>query len=249
LLDELGSATDFTDLYSGYHQIRVTPNDTHKIAFQTINGHYEFLVMSLGLTNAPCTFQAAMNNLLRPYLRQFFLVFFYDILIYSPTLQDHITHLQIILDLLETKQLFVKLTKCSFATNHVNYLGHVISLSGVAPDPEKVIVIHNWPQPQSLAELRGFLGLTGFYRKFVHHYATLVAPLTDLLHNQKFMWPVTADTTFTEFKLQIAKVPTLHLPDFSQHFVVETNASTVVVGAVLSQNNHPLSFFSKKMCP
>ena len=144
LLDELGSATVFTklDLYAGYHQIRVTPKDTHKTAFRTTDGHYEFLVMPFGLTNAPSTFQAAMNDLLRPYLRRFVLVFFYDILIYSPTLQDHITHLQIILDLLDTKQFFVKLTKCSFATTQVHYLGHIISLGGVSPDPEKVTSIY-----------------------------------------------------------------------------------------------------------
>jgi len=123
-----------------------------------------------------------MNVLLRPYLRQFALVFFDDILVHNLNFQDHITHLQIILALLKTKNVFAKLSKCSFATTQVSYLGHLISPKGVAPDPHKVATIQNWPQPCSLTDLCGFLGLTGFYRKFVHHYATLVGPLTNLLH-------------------------------------------------------------------
>jgi len=199
LLDELGSATVFVkiDLYSKYHQIRLIPQDTHKSAFRTIDGHYEFLVMPFGLTNAPSTFQAAMNDLLKPYLQRFVIVFFDDILIYSPNLQEHVVHLKIILEVLHTKKFFAKLSKCSFDTSKVNYLGHIISAKGVAPDPEKVIVIHNWPHPCSLTELRDFLGLTGFYRKFVYHYATLAAPLTDLLHNKKFTWSVLAQEAFT----------------------------------------------------
>ena len=119
LLDELGSTIVFTkiDLYSEYHQIRLIPQDTYKSAFRTIDGHYEFLVMPFGLTNAPSTFQAAMNDLLRPYLWRFVIVFFDDILIYSPSLQEHIVHLKIILEVLHTKNFFAKLSRCSFATS------------------------------------------------------------------------------------------------------------------------------------
>jgi len=256
LLDELGSATIFTkiDLYSGYHQIRLNPNDTHKTAFRTINEHYEFLVMPFGLTNAPSTFQAAMNDLLWPFLRRFVLVFFYDILIYSPTLQDYLLHLELILKLLQTHLFFAKLSECSFATSKVSYLGHIISQAGVTPDPEKIKAITEWSQPRSLTTLRAFLGLTvlgltEFYRKFVRDYATLAAPLTDLLHCQKFTWPNTAQQAFTTVKAEIAKVPNLHLPNLTQPFVVDTDASAVAVGAVLNQASHPIAFFSKKMCP
>ena len=223
LLDELGSTIVFTkiDLYSGYHQIHLTPIDTHKTAFRTMDGHYEFLVMPFGLTNAPSTFQAAMNDLLRPYLRRFVLVFFDDILVYSPTLQDHLTHLELILQLLAQHHFFAKLSKCSFATTQVSYLGHLISSIGVTPDPDKIQAITSWPQPRSLTDLRAFLGLTGFYRKFVHHYATLVSPLTDLLQHKQFTWTSAAQEAFQILQAHMAKIPTLRLPDFQQPFTVE----------------------------
>ncbi|XP_058788145.1 uncharacterized protein LOC131662390 [Vicia villosa] len=250
LFDELGSASWFTkiDLRSGYHQIRVNPDDTHKTAFRTFDGHYEFLVMPFGLTNAPSTFQSAMNDLLRPYLRRFVLVFFDDILIYSSSLSDHVTHLQLILDLLSTNQFFAKLSKCVFAVPSVDYLGHIISSHGVTPDPSIIQAVLDWPKPRSLTTLRGFLGLTGFYRRFVRHYASHAAPLTDLLRFTKFKWSPEADTAFTTLKKKMTETPVLALPDFSKLFVLETDASAVAIGAVLSQDNHPLAFFSKKMC-
>ncbi|XP_058777144.1 uncharacterized protein LOC131651501 [Vicia villosa] len=250
LFDELGSASLFTkiDLRSGYHQIRVTPEDTHKTAFRTFDGHYEFLVMPFGLTNAPSSFQAAMNDLLRPYLRRFVLVFFDDILIYSSCLADHVHHLTLILTLLSTNQFFAKLSKCVFAVSKVDYLGHIISANGVTPDPSKIQAVLDWPRPRSLTTLRGFLGLTGFYRRFVRHYASHAAPLTDLLRFTKFTWSTTADTDFTTLKKKMTETPVLALPDFSKTFILETDASAVAIGAVLSQDNHPLAFFSKKMC-
>lgn len=251
LLDELGEATIFTkiDLRSGYHQIRVASEDTHKTAFRTFDGHYEFLVMPFGLSNAPSTFQSAMNDFLHPYLRRFVLVFFDDILIFSRCLTDHLLHLKLVLDLLQLHNYVAKLSKCVFAVSKVNYLGHVISAQGVTPDPEKIQAILDWPEPRSLTALRGFLGLTGFYRRFLRHYATLAAPLTDLLRSTNFVWNTAASSAFTELKNKITSVPVLTLPDFSQVFVVETDASAVAIGAVLSQGGHPLAFFSKKMCP
>jgi hypothetical protein len=250
LLDELGTATVFTkiDLRSGYHQIRVMPNDTHKMAFRTFDGHYEFLVMTFGLSNAPSTFQSAMNDLFRPFLRKFVLVFFYDILIFSNSLSDHVSHLQQVLQLLHDNQFFAKLSKCVFAVPQVEYLGHVISVDGVKPDLEKISAILNWSVPHSLTALRGFLGLTGFYRRFVRNYATLAAPLTDFLKDKKFTWNIQAEKSFTTLKTAMTTTPVMTLPDFMKTFTIDTDASVVAIGAVLSQDGHPLAFFSRKMC-
>ncbi|XP_058766610.1 uncharacterized protein LOC131640216 [Vicia villosa] len=251
LLDELGNETIFTkiNLRLGYHQIRVATEDTHKTAFRTFDGHYEFLVMPFGLTNAPSTFQSAMNELLRPYLRKFVLVFFDDILIFSSSLSDHLVHLDIIFNALKSNSFVAKFSKCVFAVDKVHYLGHVISAGNVAADPEKIQAILDWPVPRSLTALRGFLGLTGFYRRFVRHYATLAAPLTDLLRSTTFSWSTEASLAFTELKHKMTDMPVLALPDFTKSFIIETDASGVTIGAVLSQGGHPLAFFSKKMCP
>lgn len=250
LLDELGNAQYFTklDLRSGYHQICVASEDTHKTTFRTFDGHYEFLVMPFGLTSAPSTFQSAMNDLLRPYLRKFVLVFFDDILISSANFIDHLTHLQVVFGQLKSHAFVVKLTKCVFAVKHVHYLGHVISVGGVPPDPEKVQAMLDWPTPRSLMALRGFLGLTDFYRCFVKKYATLAAPLPDLLRSTKFQWSTEAAATFIELK-KMTDMSVLALLDFTKQFIIETDASSVVIGAVLSQDGHPIAFFSKKMCP
>lgn len=251
LLDELANAkfSSKLDLRSGYHQIRVHPTDTPKTAFRTCDGHYEFMVLPFGLTNAPSTFQAAMNDLLRPYLRKFVLVFFDDILIYNSTYVDHLSHLHTVLNLLVTNQFFAKLSKCVFAVSSVHYLGHIISDGTMAPDPSKVAAIKEWPMPRSLSQLRGFLGLTGFYRRFVRNYATLATPLTDLLRQNKFTWNDSAAKAFTELQNHIGADSFLHLPDLSMPFQIETDASAVAIGAVLQQAGKPLAFFSKQLCP
>jgi hypothetical protein len=163
MVDELHGAKFFTklDLQFGYHQVRMRPEDVHKTAFRTHDGLYEFLVMAFGLCNAPVTFQALMNDVLRPFLCHFVLVFFDDILIYSKTWADHLHHLRTVLDELRRHQLFVKRNKCSFGASSVAYLGHVISTAGVAMDPAKVQAIHDWLAPRSAWAVWGFLGLTG----------------------------------------------------------------------------------------
>ena len=251
LFDELGNARFFTnlDLRSGYHQIRMQKEDTYKTAFRTHDGHFEFLVMPFGLTNAPSTFQAVMNHIFAPYLRCFVIVFFDDILIYSPSLEEHISHLQTVFDTLINHNFFLKREKCMFCRESVEYLGHFVSQGQLRADPAKLTAMLDWPTPTSVKQLRGFLGLTGYYRRFIRSYATLAAPLTDLLKLNSFQWSSEANEAFQQLKATMTSPPILRLPDFTEVFIVETDASGEGIGAVLMQQGHPIAFFSKKLGP
>jgi hypothetical protein len=188
VVDELHGARFFSklDLRSGYHLVRVHTDDIAKTTFRTHHGHYEFLVMPFGLSNAPATFQALMNDVLRPYLRRFVLVFFDDILIYSTSWAEHLQHVNIVLESLRAHHLHLKRSKCSFRATSVAYLGHIISEGGVAIDANKVATVASWPLPRSARGLRGFLGLAGYYRKFIKDFGLIVAPLARLLRRDAF---------------------------------------------------------------
>lgn len=220
-LDELTHASWFTslDLLAGFHQIRMKDGDEYKIAFQTHHGHYEFRVMAFGLTGAPGTFQYAMNTTLAPYLRKIVLVFFYDILIYSPMFEQHVEHIRLVFELLQADQWKIKLSKCSFSQRQVAYLGHVISGSGVATDPSKITAIQDWPIPLNQRELYGFLGLAGYYRKFVRYFGIITKPLTSLLKKHSlFVWTAAHDNAFQALKMALCTAPVLALPGFSKPF-------------------------------
>ena len=169
MLDRLGKAKYFTklDLRSGYHQIRVAEEDIYKTAFSTRYGHYEFLVMPFGLTNAPATFQTLMNDIFRPFLDRFVMVYLDDILIYSDSPEEHAEHIRKVLDLLRKNKLYCKESKCEFFKTEVAFLGHVISGEGVKADPRKVQAVVDWPQPENVKQVRSFLGLANYYRRYV----------------------------------------------------------------------------------
>jgi hypothetical protein len=175
------------------------------------------------------------------------LVFFDDILVYNNNLSDHLLHLQQVLEVLQSNQLYAKRSKCQFGVPKIAYLRHLISCHGVRADPSKLAAMDNWPIPHNIKSLRGFLGLTGYYRKFVQGYSALTTPLTTLLNKNAFVWTPVATEAFTQLKAFITSPPVLHLPDFTKDLISECDASGSGLGVALMQEGHPIAFFSQAL--
>lgn len=203
--------------------------------------------MPFGLTNAPATFQGLMNDVFRPLLRRYVLVFFDDILVYSRSRAEHLGHLRSVLAILRQHRLRVKASKCTWAQPQVDYLGHIIAADGVRADPEKISAMLSWPLPTTPKQMRGFLGLTGYYRRFICGYGRIAAPLTAMLRKNNYIWTEAARKAFEELKSAMTQAPVLALPDFTKPFVVECDASGNGIGAVLMQGGRPIAFLSKAL--
>ncbi|WVZ70804.1 LOW QUALITY PROTEIN: hypothetical protein U9M48_019441 [Paspalum notatum var. saurae] len=247
MLDELSGAIIFTkiDLRSGYHQIRMKLGDEWKTAFKTKFGLYEWLVMPFGLTNAPSTFMRLMNEVLRPFVGLFVVVYFDDILIYSKTMEEHLEHLSVVFDALRTARLFGNMEKCTFCTQRVSFLGYVVTPQGIEVDSSKIDAIRDWPTPTTI---RSFLGLAGFYRRFVRDFSSIAAPLHELTKKGvPFAWGDSQAVAFNTLKDKLTHAPLLQLPDFNKVFELECDASGIGLGAVLLQEGKPVAYFSEKL--
>ncbi|KAK3507794.1 hypothetical protein QTP70_000406 [Hemibagrus guttatus] len=258
-LEHLRGATIFTklDLRSAYNLIQIREGDEWKTAFITPTGHYEYLVMPYGLANAPSVFQDFIHEVLREFLHRCVLVYIDDILIYSRSLAEHRQHVAEVLGHLREFQLFLKAEKCSFHQPSVQFLGYNISNNGIQMDEGKVTAVRDWPAPATVKELQRFLGFANFYRRFISNYSSIADPLTNLLRNKpkSLLWSPAAEGAFDTLKRAFTTAPLLIHPDPDKPFVVEVDASTTGVGAVLSQQQgnpsrlHPCAFFSHKLNP
>nr|ABA94837.1 retrotransposon protein, putative, Ty3-gypsy subclass [Oryza sativa Japonica Group] len=252
LFDQLKGARVFSkiDLRSGYHQLKIRLEDIPKNAFSTRYGLYEFTVMSFGLTNAPAFFMNLMNKIFMEYLDQFVVVFIDDILIYSKNEEEHAEHLRLIMEKLRNHQLFAKFSKCEFWLDRVAFLGHVISSNGVEVDPSKVEAVLAWNPPKNVSEIRSFLGLAGYYQRFIEGFSKLARPMTELLKKEKkFQWSAACEDSFQEMKKRLTTAPVLTLPDIRKDFEIFCDASRQGLGCVLMQERKVVAYASRQLRP
>ncbi|KAL0551864.1 hypothetical protein IC582_010953 [Cucumis melo] len=250
LFDQLQGATVFSkiDLRSGYHQLRIKEEDVPKTAFRSRYGHYEFIVMSFGLTNAPVVFMDLMNRVFREFLDTFVIVFIDDILIYSKTEAEHEEHLRMVLQTLRDNKLYAKFSKCEFWLKQVSFLGHVVSKAGVSVDPAKIEAVTGWTRPSTVSEVRSFLGLAGYYRRFVENFSRIATPLTQLTRKGvPFVWSKACEDSFQNLKQKLVTAPVLTVPDGSGSYVIYSDASKKGLGCVLMQQGKVVAYASRQL--
>ncbi|GJU68209.1 putative nucleotidyltransferase, ribonuclease H [Tanacetum coccineum] len=236
------------DLRSGYHQLRLHEDDIPKTVFRTRYAHFEFTVMPFGLTNAPVVFMDLMNRVCKPYLDKFFIVFIDDILIYSKMKEEHEVHLKLVLELLRKEKLYAKFSKCEFWQQEVHFLGHVVNQSGIHVDPSKIEAAKNWKAPTTPSEVRSFLGLAGYYRRFIANFSKNAKPLTLLTQkNQKYEWGEKEEEAFQSLKNNLCDARILSLPDGVEDFVVYCDASNQGLGCVLVQRGKVIAYASRQL--
>ena len=256
LFDKLAHAKYFSkiDLRTGFYQILIAEQDRHKTAFVTSQGLFEYNVLPMGLCNSPAVFMALMNDTFREYLDQFVLVFLDDIIVYSNTLEEHERHLRLALQRLREQRLCAKLSKSALCQTEVEFLGHYVGRDGLRVMEDKIDAVRDWPVPATIRELRAFLGLAGYYRRFVRKFSEIALPLTELTRNvthQRLQWGARQQLAFIELKRALQSTPVLALPDPALPFVLNCDASGYAVGAVLQQDRgsglQPIAFMSKKL--
>ncbi|KAL9258971.1 Retrovirus-related Pol polyprotein from transposon 17.6-like protein, partial [Drosera capensis] len=252
LFDQLQGASVYSkiDLRSGYHQLCIKAEDISKTVFRTRYGHYEFMVMPFGLTNAPAVFMDLMNRVFKPYLGHFVVVFIDDILVYSRDHREHEEHLRTTLKTLRENELYAKFKKCEFLLTEVALLGHVISGEGVKVDPKKIEAITEWSRPTNMTEVRSFLGLAGYYRRFVEGFSKIAIPLSKLTRKStKFDWTEKCENAFQELKDRLTSAPILALPSGEEGFCIYSDASKQGLGYVLMQHDKVITYASRQLKP
>jgi hypothetical protein len=255
LIDRLGGTEYIStiDLTKGYWQVPMAKCSRDKTAFATPFGLYQFRVMPFGLSGAPASFQRMMNGLTQG-CEQFAAAYLDDLIVYSNTWDEHLHHLEEILERLKQANLTAKPEKCQFGRRSCVYLGHIVGSGTVKPEVTKLDAVRSFPQPTSKKEVRAFLGLTGYYRRFIPNFSTISAPLSDLTKKRAPNWDSKCEEAFQKLKEALCSSPVLHIPDFNRPFVLQTDASDRGVGAVLSQcdeegEEHPIGYFSRKLLP
>ncbi|KAJ9566564.1 hypothetical protein OSB04_002530 [Centaurea solstitialis] len=250
LFDQLQGAAWFSkiDLRSGYHQLKVREEDIHKTAFRTRYGHFEFIVMPFGLTNAPAAFMDLMNRVCRPMLDRSVIVFIDDILIYSKSKEEHVEHLREVLEVLRKERLYAKFSKCDFWLQEVQFLGHLVNREGIKVDPAKIETVMNWETPKTPTEIRSFLGLAGYYRRFIQDFSKIAVPLTRLTRkNEPFVWGEEQEAAFDALRRKLCEAPVLTLPEGVEDLTVYCDASYHGLGCVLMQRGRVIAYASRQL--